>query len=249
MRPVDPEEIVPFRVTISEVEIQDIRRRLAATRFIPTPPESEWRSGVPVAYLRQLVDHWLNHFDRAVADAWTLDEGGYFGMLRTRPQTLGHGLNDSPAGLAAWIVEKWWAWTVPPGSGRTLDEFLSFDQLLSIVAIYWLTQTVNSANWAYYERGGRDREPGEQSGVPTGVARTTQPIELAPRHWAERFFTDIRHWRELGKGGHFVTMQEPRLLADSIREFLRPLRQDFRRGESFDAKDMAGGDGASEPMR
>jgi pimeloyl-ACP methyl ester carboxylesterase len=157
-------------------------------------------------------------------ELWHEEEGGYFGMLATRPQTLAHGLNDSPAGLAAWIAEKWWSWTVPPGSGRTLDEFLSPDQVLSNIALYWHTQTINSANWGYYRKIDRGRTQGEQARVPVGVALTTQPIDRVPRAWAERFFPDIRSWVELGKGGHFVAMEEPALLATAIRDFIRPLR-------------------------
>ena len=159
----------------------------------------------------------------ALADGWEADEGGYFAILGTRPQTLGHGLNDSPAGLAAWIVEKWWSWTVPPGSGGSLEEFLPMDRVLANVALYWHTQSVNTANW-YYFGPRRPRRPDEQVHVPVGVALTTQPIERAPRPWAERFFTDIRRWEDLGAGGHFVTMERPSLLAGAIREFFRPLR-------------------------
>jgi len=159
----------------------------------------------------------------ALADAWTADEGAYFAMLETRPQTLGHGLNDSPAGLASWIVEKWWSWTVPPGSDRSLHDFISMDQVLSNVAVYWHTRTVNSANWLYYGRR-RTRFPGERARVPVGVALTAQPIERAPRSWAERFFPDVRRWSDLGEVGHFVAMEKPARLAGAIREFCRPLR-------------------------
>jgi pimeloyl-ACP methyl ester carboxylesterase len=161
---------------------------------------------------------------RDYAAAWHADEGGYVSMLTTRPLTIAHGLNDSPAGLAAWILEKWWSWTVPPGSGRTLDEFLSLDQVLANVALYWHTRTISSANWPYYRPDTRQRTAGEQAHVPVGVALTTQPIERAPRAWAERFFPDIRSWVELGRGGHFVAMEEPALLANAIRDFVRPLR-------------------------
>lgn len=158
-----------------------------------------------------------------LAESWSADEGGYFGILGTRPLTIGHALNDSPAGLAAWIVEKWWAWTVPPGSGRTLDEFLSLDQILANVALYWHTRTVNSANWPYYRKRAR-RTHDEHAEIPVGVALTTQPIERAPRSWAERFFPDIRRWEDLGVGGHFVALEQPAKLAGAIRAFVRPLR-------------------------
>jgi pimeloyl-ACP methyl ester carboxylesterase len=157
------------------------------------------------------------------ADMWEKDEGGYFAMLRTRPQTIGHALNDSPAGLAAWILEKWWSWTIPAQSGRTLSDFLTPDQVLANVAFYWHTRSINSADRIYYGRRA-SRSSGEQARVPVGVARTTQQIERCPRTWAERFFPDIRTWTELGKGGHFVALEQPRLLATAIRDFIRPLR-------------------------
>jgi pimeloyl-ACP methyl ester carboxylesterase len=162
---------------------------------------------------------------RAHAEEWHADEGGYVAVLTTRPQTIAHGLTDSPAGLAAWIVEKWWAWTVPPGSGRTLHEFLSLDQVLANIAVYWHTSTIHTANWVYYRPDTRPRTPDEQAHVPVGVALTTQPIDRAPRSWAERFFPDIRRWAELGQGGHFAAIEQPALLAAAIRDFLRPFRR------------------------
>jgi pimeloyl-ACP methyl ester carboxylesterase len=160
-----------------------------------------------------------------LAAAWNADEGGYFALLGTRPQTLAHALNDSPAGLAAWIVEKWWSWTVPPASEARLHDSLSMDQILSNISLYWFTQTIGSANWTYYGTGGRARTIGEHMDKPVGVALTTQPIERASRSWASRFFSDIRTWVELGEGGHFVTMERPGLLATAIRDFFRPLRE------------------------
>jgi pimeloyl-ACP methyl ester carboxylesterase len=178
----------------------------------------------PAPVRESLNDEERRYLDDA--DAWTSEEGGYFGLLGTRPQTIGHALNDSPAGLAAWIVEKWSSWTIPQGSDRTLDAFLSLDQVLSNVALYWHTRTINSANWPYYRRGDRRRRPDEQAEIPVGVALTTQPIERAPRSWAERFFPDIRRWVDLGTGGHFVALEQPAMLAEAIRAFIRPLRDD-----------------------
>jgi pimeloyl-ACP methyl ester carboxylesterase len=159
----------------------------------------------------------------ALADEWDADEGAYFAMLRTRPLTLGHALNDSPAGLAAWIVEKWWSWTVAPGSGRRLHDAIPMERVLSNIAIYWHTRTINSANWLYHA-GRRPRVAGEQARVPVGVALTSQPIERAPRSWAERFFPDIRRWVDLGPVGHFVAAEQPTGLAAAVRDFFRPLR-------------------------
>jgi pimeloyl-ACP methyl ester carboxylesterase len=156
---------------------------------------------------------------------WMVEEGGYMALQTTRPQTLGYGLNDSPAGMAAWILEKWWAWTGPP-SGSFLEHF-SRDQLLAIVTLYWVTQTMNSANRLYYERfhAPRPRTAYDRIDVPLGVALTaTQPTERPPREYVERLFTDIRHWIELPRGGHFIALEEPELVAASLRDFFRPLR-------------------------
>lgn len=155
---------------------------------------------------------------------WSREEWGYGHLLGTRPQTVAYGLHDSPTALAAWIAEKWRAWTVPPG-GDMLDHF-SMDQLLATVTIYWLTGTMNAANRYYYEgRHTRWPQPGEQTAVPLGVAMTaTQRFEQPPREYVARMFPDIRRWVQLPRGGHFVAMEEPELLADQIRAFFRPLR-------------------------
>jgi pimeloyl-ACP methyl ester carboxylesterase len=160
----------------------------------------------------------------ALQEQWEADEGGYMAMQTTRPQTLGYGLNDSPVGLAAWIIEKWYAWTEPP-NGDLMAHF-SQDELLATVTLYWATETINSANRLYYERAHhpRPRRLEDRITVPTGVALTTQLIERIPREFADRLFVDIRRWEDLPRGGHFVALEEPELLADAIRAFFRPLR-------------------------
>lgn len=162
---------------------------------------------------------------KAVGQQWMTDEGGYMALQTTRPQSLGYGLNDSPAGMAAWILEKWFAWTAPPSS-NLLDQF-TMDQLLTNVTLYWVSETMNSANRLYYERAHhpRNRLPDDRIDVPLGVALTaTQPSERPPREYVERLFTNIPHWVELGRGGHFVALEEPELVATSIRTFFRALR-------------------------
>lgn len=156
---------------------------------------------------------------------WSADEGGYSALQTTRPQSLGYGLNDSPAGMAAWILEKWHAWTGSP-TGSLLDRF-TLDQLLTNVTLYWVTETMNSANRLYYERAHnpRVRLPEDRIDVPLGVALgATQPNERPPREYIERLFTNIQHWVELGRGGHFAALEEPEIVAESIRSFFRLLR-------------------------
>jgi pimeloyl-ACP methyl ester carboxylesterase len=160
----------------------------------------------------------------ASMEQWGKDEYGYGHLLGTRPQTVAYGLADSPAGLAAWIVEKWYAWTAPPDGN--LEAHFTKDDLLANVTIYWVTETINAANRYYYE-GRHTRWPGpdDLAHVPLGVALTaTQANERPPREYVERLFPDVRAWVELGRGGHFVALEEPRLVAEAIRGFFRGLR-------------------------
>jgi pimeloyl-ACP methyl ester carboxylesterase len=155
---------------------------------------------------------------------WYQEEGGYDHIQSTRPQTLAYGLNDSPAGLAAWIIEKWYSWTDPPNGD--LNQHFTRDQLLANVMIYWATETINSANRLYYAREHfpRKRMPEDRILVPTGVALTRQQIERAPREYVQRIYVEVRRWVELGCGGHFILLEEPQLLAEAIRAFFRILR-------------------------
>jgi pimeloyl-ACP methyl ester carboxylesterase len=155
---------------------------------------------------------------------WYREEGGYAHILGTRPQTLAYGLTDSPAGLAAWILEKWHVWTHLPDEHKPLP--FTRDELLANVTIYWVTQTINSAN-RFYREGQNTPwpKPGDRVRVPLGVALTkTQQFERPPREYVERLYPDIRHWVELPRGGHFVALEEPQLVVESIRAFFRRLR-------------------------
>lgn len=159
----------------------------------------------------------------AFSESWNADEGGYNLIQETRPQTLGYGLNDSPVGLLAWIIEKWRAWTAPDAD---LDHYFSKDELITNVMIYWITETANSAARSYFERAHDPRTLGSQDQVrvPTGVALTTEASEHVPREWAERRYADIRRWSEFPRGGHFMAAEQPGLLATELREFFRQFR-------------------------
>jgi pimeloyl-ACP methyl ester carboxylesterase len=152
---------------------------------------------------------------------WEREEGGYNLIQETRPQTLAYGLHDSPAGLAAWIVEKWLAWT---GDAAEAARRLSRDLLLANVTLYWVTGTANAANRSYFERARETRRITSRITVPTGVALTTEPIQRPPRERAERSFADIRRWVDLPRGGHFVAAEAPEVLAEELRAFFRPFR-------------------------
>ena len=156
-------------------------------------------------------------------ERWEREEGGYNLIQETRPQTLAYGLNDSPAGLAAWIIEKWRSWGTVEGE---LERYFSKDELLTNITLYWVSQTANSSSRSYYERARDPRRFGPEPHltVPLGVALTLEKIQRVPREWVERVYTDIRHWTEFERGGHFLAAEEPELLAADIRAFFRLLR-------------------------
>jgi pimeloyl-ACP methyl ester carboxylesterase len=155
-------------------------------------------------------------------ERWYQAEGAYAHIQRTKPQTLAYGLNDSPVGLAAWIVEKFRAWSDCDGD---VERRFSKDELLTNIAIYWFTQTIGSSARLYYEGRQRPLQFGQDESiqVPCGVARLPKEAPMPPREWVERTY-NLQHWAELPRGGHFAAMEEPELLAQDIRAFFRPLR-------------------------
>jgi pimeloyl-ACP methyl ester carboxylesterase len=155
-------------------------------------------------------------------DRWLQEEGGYSHIQRTRPQTLSYGLNDSPAGLAAWIVEKFRDWGDCEGD---VERRFSKDELLANVTLYWVTQTIGSSVRLYWEGARAPLRFGrcERVRVPCGVARFPLESPFPPREWIERCY-DVRRFTQLPRGGHFAAMEEPELLAHEIRAFFRPLR-------------------------
>jgi pimeloyl-ACP methyl ester carboxylesterase len=150
------------------------------------------------------------------------EETGYQWIQGTRPQTLAFGLTDSPVGLAAWIVEKFWAWS---DCGGDLESVFTKDQLLANIGLYWFTGAVGSSFWPYYARmhGPWPIPEGETVDVPTGYCAFPHEILRPPRSMAERMYTDIRRWSVMTKGGHFAAMEQPDALADEVRAFFRPL--------------------------
>jgi pimeloyl-ACP methyl ester carboxylesterase len=158
----------------------------------------------------------------AQREAWQQAEGGYAHIQGTKPQTLSYGLNDSPAGLAGWIVEKYRTWSDCNGN---VENAFTKDELLTTVTIYWVTQTINSSTRLYYEtlRHPWELKQGERIETPTGVAVFPKEISVPPREWGERSF-NIQRWTEMPSGGHFAALEEPERLVDDIRAFFRPLR-------------------------
>jgi pimeloyl-ACP methyl ester carboxylesterase len=150
---------------------------------------------------------------------WIAGEGAYMSMQSTKPQTLAYGLSDSPVGVAAWIIEKFHAWSDCKGD---LRRSFSEDELLTNIMIYWVTNTIGSTANIYYENT-HSLPPLQRIEVPTGVALFPADISLPPKEWAVRNL-NITRWTTLARGGHFTAMEEPELLADDIREFYRTFR-------------------------
>lgn len=164
---------------------------------------------------------------------WQQTEGGYAMIQSTKPQTLAYGLNDSPVGLAAWIIEKFRTWS---DNGGDLENCFSKDELLTNLTIYWSTQTINSAFRVYYEamqslmnslynplnKINPFDKTGTKSEVPAGFALFPKDLSSPPREFAERFF-NVQRWAEMPKGGHFAAMEQPDLLVGDIRKFVTQL--------------------------
>lgn len=144
---------------------------------------------------------------------------GYSKQQSTRPQTLGYGLVDSPAGLCAWIVEKFWAWT---DCGGQPENAVTRDELLDNVMLYWLPATGASSARLYWESF-REVDFGPIT-VPTGCSIFPKEILRISRRWAESRFIDLRHWNELDRGGHFAAIEQPALFVDEVRSFFRLVR-------------------------
>jgi pimeloyl-ACP methyl ester carboxylesterase len=153
---------------------------------------------------------------------WGEEEGAYGHLQATRPGTLGIALTDSPAGLAAWILEKVRAWADCDGD---VESRFSLDELLANVTLYWVTNTAASSVRLYRESTLTPLQlgPGERIRVPMGFAHFPLEAPSPPRRWVERGY-DVRRWTEMPRGGHFAAWEEPELLAQDIREYFRPLR-------------------------
>ncbi len=178
-----------------------------------TGPGSRPLSAAESTYRERNEEFWQTEF-------------GYKAIQSTKPQTLGYGLNDSPAGLAAWILEKWRSWADTRGK---LDERFSRDFLLTTVTLYWVTQTITSSMRDYFDNDNRQFRvtlgPEEFVHVPTAIAVFAHSFvdEGAPvREWAERLY-DVRRWTPMPRGGHFAPAEEPEMLARDIAAFFAGL--------------------------
>lgn len=154
---------------------------------------------------------------------WLKEETGYQWIQGTRPQTLAFALTDSPAGLAAWIVEKFRAWSDCDGD---VEAVFSRDHLLANISLYWFTGAIGSSFWPYYARlhGPWPIPAGETVTVPTGYCEFPREILRPPRSIAERTFTNLQRWSVMERGGHFAAMEQPDALAQEVRALFRMLR-------------------------
>ena len=157
-----------------------------------------------------------------VRQAFQNEETGYQQIQGTKPQTLGVALNDSPVGLAAWIVEKFRTWCDCDGNPENI---FTKDDLLTNITLYWVTQTAASSARIYYEN--RHAVPSSTAGqrieVPTACADFPKEIIWSPRRWLEGRY-NITRWTEMPKGGHFAAFEQPELLVADLRAFFAGLR-------------------------
>jgi pimeloyl-ACP methyl ester carboxylesterase len=191
----------PEHLTGIHLNLLAVRRDLKMIES-PTPEEK--------IFLEQLA-HFLK------------EETGYQWIQGTRPQTLAFGLSDSPAGLAAWIVEKFRAWTDCDGNP---ENAVSRDEMLANISLSWFTGCIGASFWPYYARmhGPWPIPEGATVDVPTGYAEFPREILRPPHSLAARTYTDIRRWSVMDKGGHFAALEQPDALAHEVVEFFRPLR-------------------------
>jgi len=178
--------------------------------------------GFPImmANFPDLSDAEREYLARSQAQGFT--EGAYAVLQGTKPQTLAYGLNDSPAGYAAWIIEKFRTWSDSDGD---LETVFSKDELLTNIMLYWTGGPSVRAVSYREEWVSGSLAPDQQVDVPVGLALPPRDIDpVPPREYAERNLKHIRRWTVLERGGHFVAMEFPELMAREIRAFFRPLR-------------------------
>ena len=202
----------------------------------------DWGAGITVAIGLQDVEHCAGIHtnmptvgpDRDTMDDLTEQEqdaikaqqfyqdwdSGYSKQQSTRPQTLGYGLTDSPAGQAAWIVEKFYQWTDCQGHPENV---LSRDELLDNVMMYWINACGASSARLYWESFGRGGGGGDIT-VPSGVSMFPKEIFRASKRWVERRFKDLRYYNTLDRGGHFAAFEQPELFVGELRASFRTMR-------------------------
>jgi pimeloyl-ACP methyl ester carboxylesterase len=178
--------------------------------FAPRDPTASGSTAEEQRYF-EILRHWLK------------EETGYQQIQGTKPQTLAFAMTDSPAGLAAWIAEKFRSWSDCDG---VPENAISRDRMLANISLYWFTGAIGSSFWPYYGRvhSNWPLSPSQPVTVPTGYAAFPREIIVPPRSVAERTYTNIQRWTVMRKGGHFAAMEQPAALAAEIQQFFRELR-------------------------
>ena len=188
---------------------------LHLTMPLGLPPSGEDVDVLSVSDQRGL-DDWAGH--QAAGNVV------HVAVNSTRPHTLAFGLNDSPVGLAAWLIDKYRAYS---DCGGDVEAAFTKDELLTEISTYWLTGTIASASRLYYERADETRRLGSKPlpvRVSTGCAIFPKDVRRVPRSWADRVYPNIERWTEMPSGGHFPGLEKPELLVTELREFFRARR-------------------------
>ena len=173
----------------------------------------------------------LSEQERAVFDALRAygkgGNSGYFTMMSARPQAVGYGQTDSPAGLAAWVLVHpgfaHWAYGDDPGKSPTKD------QVLDDITLYWLTNSATSAARLYWENGGRNPTSAAtwktaEISLPVAITVFPEDVYRPPETWARRAYRNLSYFHEVDRGGHFAAWEQPQLFSDELRAAFRPLR-------------------------
>jgi pimeloyl-ACP methyl ester carboxylesterase len=171
----------------------------------PSPDDGEMteREQAALASVKDYMDH----------------DSGYSKQQSTRPQTLGYGLVDSPAGQCAWVLEKFWSWSDTDGDPVGA---LGADRILDNIMLYWLPATGASSARMYWESF--SNPPLGPVSVPMGASVFPKEIFRASQRWAANQFSDIRYWGEPEVGGHFAAFEQPAIFVDEVRKFFRTVR-------------------------
>jgi len=152
-------------------------------------------------------------------------DAAYGAMMVTRPQTISYGLNDSPAGTAAWMYEKFAQWTDSDGEP---ERVLTRDEMLDDITLYWLTSTAASASRFYWENNNNNFSAAAQKtaeiSIPVAITVFPHEIYRAPKSWSEQAYPSLYYFNEAGKGGHFAAWEQPQLFSEELRAAFRPLR-------------------------
>lgn len=178
-----------------------------------------------IGILRSLITEEDQHLSteekqyKQQAQQWINKEGAYISIQATKPQTLAYAFTDSPVGLAAWIIEKFYSWS---GCNGDLQTVFSMDELITNIMIYWLSNSVTSSMRIYYENF-NTLPPMSKISVPVGMAVFANDVLVPPKAWAEKSLP-IMHWSTIPVGGHFTAMEQPAYFSEDVRKFIRQFR-------------------------